>query len=402
MKRSETPATYRLDEEMAETRQRAFDTRAIHAGESPDPVTGAHGVPLYQNSTYAFRSFEQVEGYKAGILPHFDYTRGGNPTLRCFELKMADLEGAAQATTAATGMAAITATLAEVLGTGGHLVVASDLYHYTSEFCAIDVPATGGTVTRVEIGDLAEVEAAIRPETCAIYCETFSNPHLHVADIPTLAEIAHRHGALLIVDNTFLSPAILRPLEFGADLVIHSATKYLAGTGQVMGGVVTGNCDWVPRIHERLVRVGGTMSPFAAWMLLAGVKTLPLRIERHSSNATTLAALLAESDGVATVAFPGLQSHAGHDVARRMTGGRYGGLFSFTLRGGEDAARAFVNALELTTIALSLGEPSTLIWPLGNGALRVAVGLEDPTDLVADFKRGLAAVESQMVAQATH
>jgi cystathionine beta-lyase/cystathionine gamma-synthase len=186
----------------------------------------------------------------------------------------------------------------------------------------------------------------------------------------------------------------LRPLELGADVVVHSATKYLAGTGQVMGGVIAGKCEWTGRIRDRLVRLGGTMSPFAAWMLLAGVKTLPLRIERHSSNAAALAARLASDDAVESVMFPGLASHPGHDVARRMTGGRYGGLFSFKLRGGENAARAFVNALDLTTIALSLGEPSTLVWPLGEGKIRVAVGLEDPTDLLADFEAGLTAVRA--------
>jgi methionine-gamma-lyase len=376
---------------MSHSRNRAFDTRAIHAGEAPDPVTGAHGVPLYQNSTFAFRSFEQVEAYKSGVVPHYDYTRDGNPTVRCFELKMADLEGAAEATTAATGMAAITATLGEVLGTDGHLVVADNVYHYTGEFLHIDVPAMGGCVTQVQIGDLDAVEAAIRENTRAIYCETFSNPLMHVANLPALAEIAHRHGAILIVDNTFLSPALLRPLELGADIVIHSATKYLAGSGQVMGGVVAGNCDWIAKIRNRLVRQGGTMSPFAAWMLLAGVKTLPLRIERHSSNAAVLADRLAGDESVEIVYFPGLPSHPGHDVAERMTGGRYGGLFTFRMRGDEAAARAFVNALKLCTLALSLGEPSTLVWPLGDGAIRIAVGLEDPGDLLADVETGLAA-----------
>lgn len=369
-----------------------FDTRAIHSGEAPDPVTGAHGVPLYQNSTYAFRSYDQVEAYLAGTLPHFDYTRGGNPTVRCFELKMADLEGAKEATTAATGMAAITTSLSEVIAGGGHLIVASNVYTYTQGYFDVDVPALGGSVSSVAIGDLGEVEAALRPETRAIYCETFSNPYLHVADLDALAAIAHRHGALLIVDNTFLSPAIVRPLEHGADLVIHSATKYLAGTGQVMGGVIAGDCDLVGRIQHRMVRMGGTMSPFAAWMLLAGIKTLPLRIERHCSNAAALAELLDGDEAVEAVHYPGVATHPGHEIATRMTGGRYGGLFSFRLHGGEEAARAFVNALRLSTIALSLGEPSTLVWPLGDGAVRVAVGLEDPSDLIADFHAGLAAV----------
>jgi len=162
----------------------------------------------------------------------------------------------------------------------------------------------------------------------------------------------------------------------------------------VMGGVVAGSCDWIAKIRNRLVRQGGTMSPFAAWMLLAGVKTLPLRIERHTSNASVLAERLAADESVENVYFPGLPSHPGHDVAERMTGGRYGGLFTFRMRGDEAAARAFVNALELCTLALSLGEPSTLVWPLGDGAIRIAVGLEDPGDLLADVEGGLAAARS--------
>lgn len=379
---------------MTTTRKYAFDTRAIHAGEAPDPTTGASPAPLYQNSTFAFRSFEQVEGYKAGILPHYGYTRDGNPTVRCLELKMADLEGAEDATTAATGMAAITSTLTETLCGGGHLVVASNIYYYTQEFFDRDVPALGGAVTAVPIEDLAAVEAAFRPETRAIYCETFSNPLMQVADLDALAEIAHRHGAALIVDNTFLSPALLRPLEHGADLVIHSATKYLAGSGQVMGGVIAGNRARVGAIRHRMIRNGGTMSPFAAWMLLAGVKTLPLRMERHCANASALAALLASDDAIDEVLFPGLPSHPGHEVASRLVGERFGGLFTFRLRGGEAAARAFVNALELATIALSLGEPTTLVWPLGDGRIRVAAGLEAPSDLLIDFEGALAAARA--------
>lgn len=371
-----------------------FDTRVIHAGEAPDPVTGAHGVPMYQNSTYAFRSAEQVEAFQNGMAPHFVYSRGGNPTVRCFELKMADLEGAARAVGAATGMAAITATLSEVLAGGGELVAANNVYFYADEFMRDDLPLTGSAVRRVDITDLAAVEAAMTPRTRAIYCETFSNPLMIAADLPGLAEIAHRHGALLIVDNTFLSPAIIRPLEHGADVVIHSATKYLTGSGQVMGGVVSGSCELIDRIDHRLVRTGGTMAPFAAWMLLAGIKTLPLRIDRHCSTANAIANLLEASPVIERVNWPALPSHPGHAVASRLVGDRCGGLFSFWVRGGRPAANAFVNGLRLCTIAVSLGEATTLIWPSGDGMVRLAVGLEDPADLLADIEGGLAAAGS--------
>src|SRR5215216_2505016 len=206
-----------------------FDTRSIHAGEGPDPSTGAHGVPIYQNTTFAFRSFDHVEAWRAGRAPHYLYAREGNPTVRCFELKMADLEGAEAAVAGATGMAVIAATLLDVLCDGGHLVASTDLYEVTNNLICQDLAGMGGEVSQVDATDLKSFEAAIGTETKAIFVETFSNPLLKVADLDALADLAHHHDALLIVDNTFLSPALLRPLEHGADLVIHSATKYLAG-----------------------------------------------------------------------------------------------------------------------------------------------------------------------------
>jgi methionine-gamma-lyase len=372
--------------------QYRFDTRSIHAGEAPDPSTGAHGVPIYQNTTFAFRSFDQVKAWGAGQAPHYLYSREGNPTVRCFELKMADLEEAEAAVAGSTGMAVIAATLVDVMCNGGHLVASEDVYEFTNNLICQDLVGMGGKVTQVDATDLTAVEAAIGPETKAIFVETFSNPHVKVADLEALADLAHRHDALLIVDNTFLSPAILRPMEHGADLVIHSATKYLAGHGQAMGGVVAGNQARIASISHRISRLGGSMSPFAAWLLLAGVKTLPLRVERHSSTAQRIAELLAAHAAVETVNFPGLSSSPGHATAKKLTGGRYGGLLSFTLKGGEPAIRSFVNALELCTIAVSLGECSTLLWPYDDGLIRLAVGLEDPEDLVEEIERGLSAV----------
>src|SRR4051812_47518092 len=345
------------------TKQFRFDTRSIHAGEAPDPTTGAHGVPIYQNTTFAFRSYDQVEAWRTGGAPHYLYAREGNPTVRCFELKMADLEGAEAAVAGATGMAVIAATLLEVMCDGGQLIASTDLYEVTSNLICQDLVKIGVEVTTVDATDLDSVRAAAGPETTAIFVETLSNPRVKVADLEALADLAHSHDALLIVDNTFLSPAILRPLEHGADLVIHSATKYLAGHGQAMGGVVAGNQGHIARISQRVSRLGGALSPFAAWLLLAGVKTLPLRMDRHSATAKRIAEALAAHEAVVTVNFPALPDTPGHELAERHTGGGYGGLFSFTLKGGEPAIRAFVNALELATIAVSLGECSTLLWP---------------------------------------
>jgi methionine-gamma-lyase len=369
-----------------------LSTRSIHAGEAPDPATGAHGVPIYQNTTFAFRSYDHVEAWRRGEAPHFIYQRDGNPTVRCFELKMADLEGAEAATAGATGMAVIAATLFQVTAGGGHLVASADLYEVSSNLLCGDLPAAGAAVSTVDITDLAAVESAFTAETRAIYCETFSNPGLRVADLRRLADFAHRRGALLIVDNTFLSPALTRPIEHSADLVIQSATKYLAGHGQAMGGVVSGKRDLVAAIAGRLSRLGGVMSPFTAWLLLTGMKTLPLRMERHSANAERLASILDAHPAVERVYYPGLAGDPGNPVAREFCDGRFGGLLSFRLKGGPEAVRVFVNALALCTIAVSLGECSTLAWPYPDGLIRLAVGLEDAEDLEAEIAGALAAV----------
>jgi cystathionine beta-lyase/cystathionine gamma-synthase len=381
---------------MAGLSSRGFSTLLVHAGEMPDPVTGAHGVPLYGNATYAFRSFDQVREYQAGRLPHYLYARYGNPTVRCFELKIAALEGAEAAVAGANGMAVLWATLAEVARDGGHIIASDDLYGVTGEVLNLDLPAQGSSVSRVNTSELDAVEAAITPATRAILVETLSNPRLRVADLPALARIAHSHGVLLIVDNTFLSPALLRPLEHGADLVIHSATKYLSGTGQTLGGVVAGPRALIGRIAARLGRQGGTMPAFAGWLLLAGIKSLALRMERHSASASHLAAMLAQHPAVAEVLHPSLPTHPGADVARRLCGDRFGGMLSFRLRGGEAAMRAFVDSLRVCTIAVSLGEAATLIWPyVEDGLLRLSVGLEDVTDLEEDLRTGLGAAMSQ-------
>lgn len=377
---------------------RGFATRSVHAGEAPDPSTGAHGVPLYGNVTYAFRSYDQLEAMRAGEAPHFMYAPGGNPTVRSLELKLANLEGAESALATASGMAAISATLLHLTAGGGHLVAAADLYELARDFIADDLPGHGAATTLVDATDLAAVSAAITPATRAIYVEPFSNPCLRVVDIPALADLAHRHGLPLVVDNTFLSPALVRPLEHGADLVVHSATKYLSGHGQILGGIVCGERETIASIKRTSLRLGNTMGAFAAWTLLAGVKTLPLRVERQSATAARLARLLSGHPAVAAVHYPGLPDHPGHDVARRLVGGgddRFGGMLAFTLRGGRAAVGPFLDALTICTLAVSLGDVSTLVWPWATGDLiRLSVGIEDATDLEHDLRQGLAAANA--------
>ncbi|HEU5433665.1 MAG TPA: aminotransferase class V-fold PLP-dependent enzyme [Thermomicrobiales bacterium] len=373
-----------------------MSTRCVHAGEAPDPSTGAHGVPLYANVTYAFRSYEQLEAMRAGLAPHFTYAPRGNPTVRCLELKMADLEGAERSVAGDSGMAVIAATALTLCANGGHIVAPCDMYELARSYFAHDLADAGGAATLIDVADLAAVERAITPQTRAIYAEPFSNPTLRVADLPALAELARARGVALVVDNTFLSPVLLRPIALGADLVLHSATKYISGHGQVQGGIVSGRGELVGQIQERLIRMGGAMSPFSAWALLAGVKTLPLRIERHSRNAAALARLLASHPAVASVNYPGLPTDPGHPIAAAMLGSDalFGGMLSFTLHGGERARAAFINALQLAAIAVSLGDCGTLVWPWATSPLiRLSVGIEDEADLIDDFTQALAAAE---------
>jgi cystathionine beta-lyase/cystathionine gamma-synthase len=380
---------------------RGFGTRCIHAGEAPDPTTGAHGVPLYQNVTYAFETFGQIEAMRAGDRPHFTYSPRGNPTVRCLEVKIADLEGTEATVAFNSGMAAISTTLLSLLANGGHVIAADELFDTTRAFLSEELPAYGAAATFVDIRDGDSVSAAITPQTRAIYAEPLSNPRLQVCDPRLLAGIAREKGLTLVMDNTFLSPALLRPAELGADLVIHSATKYLSGNGQVQGGVVSGPRHLLAPIRERMMRLGTVMQPFAAWLLLAGMHTLALRVERHSANALRLARLLAAHPAVAEVHYPGLDSDPDHALARQLFAGGspgFGGMVAFTLHGGPDAFPDFFRALQLLVIAVSLGDASTLIWPWQPGELiRISAGLEDGEDLEADLKRALDAVAPVLV-----
>jgi methionine-gamma-lyase len=373
-----------------------FATRCIHSGEAPDPTTGAHGVPLYQNVTFAFETNGQVEAMRSGDRPHFTYSPRGNPTVRCLELKIADLEGTEASVAMSSGMAAISSVLLTLLADGGHLVASDQLYDLTRDFLREDLGALGGSVTLADLSDTDAIRDAMTPQTRAIYVESFSNPLLRVTDIRLLARTAHENDLVLVVDNTFLSPALLRPAALGADVVLHSATKYLSGNGQVQGGVVSGSRRLIDPIRSRALRLGAAMSPFAAWLLLAGIHTLPLRMERHSENASRLAKVLAAHPAVAEVHYPGLSSDPGHALAASLLGAdedRRGGMIAFTLAGGREAVGRFVDTLEMCTIAVSLGDSSTLVWPWPcSNLIRISTGLEDFVDLEADISRALNAI----------
>jgi cystathionine beta-lyase/cystathionine gamma-synthase len=380
--------------------QTAFETRAVHAGESPDPTTRAHNLPIYQTATFSFETADEKEAAVDGALAWqpdtYFYTRTNNPTTAALEAKLASLEGAESAVASASGMAAVAAGLLAHLHAGDHLLLADDLFIISQILFAEDFPARGIEVTPVPISDLAAVRAAIRPNTKVIYAEVLSNPWMRVSDVPALAEIAHAAGALLIIDNTFLSPAVIRPLELGADLVLHATTKWIAGHGDALGGVVAGSKALVDPIRRQTDLLGGAASPFNSWLIARGARTLPLRIERASSNATALAAFLEAHPKVEWVRHPSLASHPDRAVADRVLRGAWGGMLSFKPRAADrvdplDAMRAFADHITLFGIAVSLGEVDTLVYPMPKrgGIFRISVGIEAFDDIRADFDQAL-------------
>ena len=373
-----------------------FTTRAVHAGEMPDPATGAHGVPIYQNTTFALGTYDRFQAFWAGEEGVYGYSRDMNPTVRHLEIKMRELEGAEECVALASGMAAISTTML-TLGAGGHVVAAKEIYNTANKLVNEDLPAQGMRFTRVDMTDLAAVEAAIEPDTKFIYTEVVSNPSVIVADIAALANLAHAHGLLLVIDNTFLSPAIFRPIEHGADIVIHSATKYLAGHGEVLGGVVSGRKTHLDAIRTKSLRMGGTLSAFGAWLILTGMRTLSLRVERHTKNALTVARYLAGHAAVKEIRYPGLPSDPGHTTAARLFGEEdgYGGMLSIRLHGGEAAMATFVEELRLVTFATSLGDTASLAWPIyPTDVLRLSIGIEDAEDIIADFEQAFGKTQA--------
>ncbi|MCC6943948.1 MAG: PLP-dependent transferase [Thermomicrobiales bacterium] len=368
-----------------------FHTRTIHAGEHPDEATGAHGTPIYQSNTFALGSWERFNDFWEGKEGVYGYSRDLNPTVDALEKKIADLEGAAGSVAAASGMAAISSAFLATAASG-HAIVAGQIYNTANKLVNENLPGLGIRFTRVDMTDLDAVEAAFEADTRIVYTECFSNPGLVVADIEALATIAHRHGALLVIDNTFLSPAILRPLEFGADLVLHSATKYLAGHGEVLGGVISGNADLIAGLRTTVMRFGGTLSAMSAWLIMTGMKTLPLRMERHSANAMDVARFLSAHPMVEQVHYPGLPDDPGHETANRLTrgSGLFGGMMSMTLRDGAAAIPHFAESLKLFTFATSLGDTASLCWPIyKTDVVRLSVGLEDVDDLLGDLDQAL-------------
>ena len=377
---------------MAES-SKLFDlgTIAIHAGEGPDPTTGAQNTPIYQTATFALPDASEQVKQPSGQPQGYFYTREGNPTTAVIEAKIAALEGAESAVASASGMGVISAALLTTLNPGDHLVCSDAIYPISQDFITSELPRLGIEVEMVDITDLDAVSNAIRPETGAILTEFLSNPDLAVADLPALGKITRDARARLIVDNTFATPYLLRPLEHGADIVLHSATKYISGHGDAVAGVAAGPDEMIRPMRRFIARYGSPISPFNAWLLIRGTKTLHLRMDRHCENASALARHLHQHAGVQRVMYPGLSDHPGHKLCSSLTDDRFGGMLSIELSGGEVACQRFAGRLQLALRAVSLGDVATLVLPwAGRNLVRVSVGVEGINDLIADFDQALA------------
>lgn len=379
-----------------------FDTRAIHAGQQPDPATGAVNVPIYATSTYAQ---DGVGGLRTGLGVGYEYSRSGNPTRTALETCLAELEGGVRALAFGSGLAAEDCLLRAVLRPGDHVLVPDDAYGGTYRLFARVLSNWGVAHTAVPLADLDSVAAAVGERTRLIWCETPTNPLLGIADIAALADLAHRAGALLAVDNTFASPALQNPLAHHADVVVHSTTKYLGGHSDVVGGaLVVADPELAERLAFHQNALGAVPGPFDCFLTLRGIKTLGLRMARHCANAQLLADALADHPAVSSVLYPGRRDHPGHRVATGQMSD-FGGMLSFRLSGGEPAALAACGAFRLFTLAESLGGVESLVEhparmthasaagsPLEVPAdlIRLSVGIEDPADLLADLQAALA------------
>ncbi|KZK69782.1 methionine gamma-lyase [Shewanella baltica] len=382
-------------------------TQVIHGGHEREAF-GALVTPLYQSATFVFESAQQGGERFAGNEPGYIYTRLGNPTTAELERKMAILEGAEAAAATASGMGAVSAALLANLQMGDHLVASNAVYGCTYALMTTQFARFGIEVSLVDFSSVAEIEAAIKSNTKVIFCETPVNPHLQVFDLASIATIAKHHQLVSIVDNTFMTPLLQRPLDFGIDLVIHSATKYLNGHGDVIAGIVCGSEEQLHKVkYEILKDIGAVISPHDAWLILRGLKTLDVRLQRHCDSAQRVAEFLAEHPSINRVYYPGLASHQGHKfIGQQMK--RAGGVIAFELAANLEEAMAFVGYLSLFSIAVSLGDAESLIQHpasmthspytpearaaagIGDNLLRISIGLEDCDDIIADLNQALA------------
>ncbi|MDO5451244.1 MAG: O-acetylhomoserine aminocarboxypropyltransferase/cysteine synthase [Akkermansia sp.] len=421
-----------------------FETKQLHVGqESADLASDARAVPIYATASYVFHDAAHAEARFGLQDPGNIYGRLTNSTQDVFEKRMAALEGGTAALAVASGAAAIAYTVQALAANGGHIVAQRTMYGGTYNLLEHTLPQFGITATFVDIHNPAEVEAAIRPETRALFAETMGNPNCDIPDLDALAELAHRHGLPLVVDNTFATPFLLRPIEHGADIVVHSATKFIGGHGTTLGGVVvdSGKFDWkasgnypgisapnpsyhgavfadvagqaafVTYIRAILLRdMGACISPFAAFMLLQGVETLSLRLERHAANAARVVEFLTKHPKVARVNHPSLPGHPQHGLYRRYFPNGGGSIFTFDVKGGKEEAHRFIDNLDIFSLLANVADVKSLVihpattthsqlteaelaeQGITPGTIRLSIGTEHIDDILADLEKGLAAI----------
>jgi len=391
-----------------------ISTTSIHAGEEPDPVTKASAPNIVMSTTFVT---EASTGFSARGMEEdagWVYTRWGNPTVHQLEVKLAALENAEASVALSSGMAAISALLFHVLRAGDHAVVSDVAYAALSEMTNDTVPGLGIEVTKVDTSDLDAVKGAVKKNTKLIYIETPCNPLLRITDIAAVADIAHKAGAKLAVDSTFATPIATRPLDLGADFVVHSLTKYLSGHGDALGGAVLGPKEELAQLRRTVgIRFGAALSPFNAWLIMRGLATFPLRMRAHQENALQVARFLEGHSKVKKVIYPGLESHPQHELAKRQMK-NFSGMITFQMEDGPAAAEVFARELQIIHYAVSLGHQRSLLFYLptddmletsfrldtpeqreswdqyaGKGVFRFSVGLEDPEDIIRDLELAL-------------
>jgi cystathionine beta-lyase/cystathionine gamma-synthase len=383
-----------------------FSTRAIKAaGRVPDAPQPPVNVPIYQSATFAVGDAAELHELLEFSRPGHSYTRYSNPTHAALEAALAELEGGESALATASGMAAIHAAILSTACTGDDIVVPAAVYGGVLGLGRKVLSRIGIGVTQVDTTDRDAVAAAIGARTRLLWLETIANPNTAVADVAALAELAHARGVLVAVDNTFASPALANPLALGADLVVHSTTKYIGGHSDLIGGAIVGSTERISAAREIVVNAGGNASPFDAFLALRGLKTLALRMERHSANALAVAEALEGADGIGAVRYPGLRSHPQHDLARRvLRDGMAGGMLAIELEGGREHGEAFLSRVSVAVHATSLGgvetlvshpassshrqlsEPELAAAGMTTGTVRVSIGLEDAEDLIEDLR----------------
>jgi len=390
-------------------KMKGIRTRAVHAGEAPDPVTGASAPNIVMSSTYVVDEPISFSSQNLEEQSPYIYSRWGNPTARQLEQKLAVLEGAQASVAFASGMSATTSLLLTTLSQGDHLIISDTNYAGTAEVVRTTLPRMGIEVSPVDSSDVANVESAIQPNTKMVWIETPANPIMRLADIRAIADVAHASNVRLAVDSTFASPIATRPLELGADYVVHSLTKYIGGHGDALGGAVLGTKALLePVTIEGSIHYGGNISPFNAWLIMRGAATLPLRMKCHEENALAVATFLESHPKVKKVLYPGLPSHPQHELAKKQMD-NFSGMMAVQVDDGERLAARMMKELSVFHYAVSLGHHRSLIFWLntndliqssfkltgkqleaykayaGDGVFRVSIGLEDPEDLCADL-----------------